>query len=97
MSLLHNHETPPGVLPSGVHKNRKDTGMLQWVQRTAAKMIKGPEHLSCEQKLQELGLFSLEKRRVQGDLTVTFQCLKGTGKNDRDKQFSSAVPFHHFQ
>ena len=40
-------------------------------------MIKGLENLSYEYKLRELGLFSLEKRRLWGDLTAAFQCLQG--------------------
>ena len=54
-------------------------------------MIQGLEHLSCEERLRELGLFSLQKWRLQGELIVAFQYLQGACKKEGEKLFLGPV------
>ncbi|KFQ05406.1 hypothetical protein N329_00863, partial [Haliaeetus albicilla] len=58
-------------------QHKKGMDLLERVQRRAMKMIRGLEHLSYEDRLRQLRLFSLEKRRLWADITEAFQYLKG--------------------
>ena len=52
----------------GRAQHRKDTELLECIQRRATKMMQGMEHLPCE---DELGLFSLEKALGRPDCSLS--------------------------
>ena len=58
-------------------QNKMDIELLEQFLRRKMKMIRGLDHLPFGDKLIELEVFSLEKRRLCRDLIAAFQYLKG--------------------
>ena len=66
-------------------QHKKDMELLEWIQKRAMKMIRGLEHLPCEESWG-----SSAWRRLQGDLIVAFQYLKETYRKVGEGLFISA-------
>ena len=63
--------------------------MTNWrVQQRTAKVVWGVEHVIYEDKLRELILLSLEKRRIWRDLVSVFNYLKVNYREDKTRLFS---------
>ena len=67
---------------------RKDIERLEKVQARATKLIPSIRHMSYERRLTQLNLYSLEKRRIRGQLIETFKILKGIENIDYRKLFT---------
>ncbi|KAJ7409982.1 hypothetical protein BTVI_54823 [Pitangus sulphuratus] len=66
---------------------RTDIKLLEQVQRKTTKFIRALEHLFYKDRLRKFELFSLEKRRLHGDLIANFHYLKAAYREAREGLF----------
>ncbi len=56
---------------------RADINLLEIVQRLATRLVRGLRHVPYEERIRQLNLFSLERRRHRTDLILAFKTFKG--------------------
>ena len=69
----------------------KDIDMVEKVQRRATKLVQSIEHLSYEERMQKLNLYSLEDRRLRADMIVVHKIVHGLIDVNMNKLFSFAT------
>ena len=67
---------------------QKDVEALGRVQKRFTRMLPGMEGISYDERLEKLGLFSPERRRLKGDLIEVYKIMRGMDRVDSQKLFS---------
>ena len=93
---LPSSEASPGILYPGLgFLVQGGHGAVMMISEKSTRMMRELEHVSYKERLREQGLFSLEKRGFQGNLTEVFWYIKETsGKAGNEifvKECSGAV------
>jgi len=74
-----------------------DKACLERIQRRVTKMVKGVRKLKYKDRLKQLGIYSLERRRLRGDLKEAYKTLSGKERLNKNKFFILAQDNHGLQ
>ena len=71
---------------------KRDVDNMERVQRRASRIIRGQQGRPYEERLRDLNLFSLHKRRLRGDLVACYKLVRGDQQALWESLFPQALP-----
>ena len=71
---------------------KRDVDSMERVQRRGTHMIRGQQGRPYEERLRDLNLFSIQKRRLRGNLVASYKLVRGDQQALGKSLFPRALP-----